>query len=95
MKLYINTHIGKGVLLLATLIVMLGATPFVQVAQAQYKPIADPLIIQIGGELFQHNCASCHGEKAQGTVADWQVAGQDGKYPPPPSMVLPTHGITP
>ncbi len=75
---------NKWVLFGATLIVILGVASFVQVTQVQYKPIDNPLTIQSGGELFQRNCASCHGQKAQGTVADWQVVGEDGKYPPPP-----------
>ena len=36
-----------------------------------------------GGQLFQKNCAACHGESAQGT-ANWQQADADGKFPPPP-----------
>lgn len=36
-----------------------------------------------GGQLFQKNCAKCHGNNAQGT-ANWQQPDVDGKYPPPP-----------
>ena len=36
-----------------------------------------------GGQLFQQNCAECHGAEAQGT-ANWQQPDADGKYPPPP-----------
>ena len=36
-----------------------------------------------GGQLFQKNCAVCHGTEAQGT-ASWQQPDADGKYPPPP-----------
>ena len=35
-----------------------------------------------GGQLFQKNCARCHGIEAQG-AANWQQADADGKYPPP------------
>ena len=72
---------SKRVLLLIALGVMSGA---VSLAQAQYQRIADPLVLQRGGTLFQQHCASCHGLEAQGTVEDWHIAGADGKYPPPP-----------
>ena len=36
-----------------------------------------------GGQLFQKNCAECHGVEAQG-MANWQQPDADGKYPPPP-----------
>ena len=37
-----------------------------------------------GRSLFQSNCAGCHGEKAQGIVADWRKPLPGGSYPPPP-----------
>jgi len=37
-----------------------------------------------GNQLFQNNCASCHGDQAQGLVADWKKTLPDGSYPPPP-----------
>ncbi len=37
-----------------------------------------------GKVLFQAHCASCHGEAAQGLVADWKKTLADGTYPPPP-----------
>lgn len=36
-----------------------------------------------GGNLFQKNCAACHGSNAEG-APNWQKPGPDGKYPPPP-----------
>ena len=36
-----------------------------------------------GQQLFQKNCAECHGSEAQGTV-NWRQADADGKFPPPP-----------
>ncbi len=36
-----------------------------------------------GGRLFQQNCASCHGQLAQGHT-NWQKPDANGKYPPPP-----------
>jgi mono/diheme cytochrome c family protein len=36
-----------------------------------------------GAEIYRQNCASCHGERAQGAFS-WQKPGADGKYLPPP-----------
>ena len=38
----------------------------------------------VGKEIFAVNCATCHGDNGQGTVADWQRPLSNGKYPPPP-----------
>ncbi len=37
-----------------------------------------------GKQVFADNCAVCHGDNGQGTVADWQRPLSNGKYPPPP-----------
>lgn len=37
-----------------------------------------------GAEIFKNNCASCHGDNAQGIVPDWRQTLPDGSYPPPP-----------
>ena len=36
-----------------------------------------------GRILFQTQCASCHGENAEGTP-EWRKTNPDGHYPPPP-----------
>lgn len=36
-----------------------------------------------GLEVFSKNCAACHGDKAQETIA-WKVRTASGHYPPPP-----------
>lgn len=36
-----------------------------------------------GEKLFLENCASCHGNKAQGTT-EWKKRDDAGNYPPPP-----------
>ncbi len=36
-----------------------------------------------GELLFNQNCASCHGQNAEGT-ADWKKTDANGNYPPPP-----------
>ena len=37
-----------------------------------------------GAATFVANCSTCHGDKAQGIVANWKQALPDGKYPAPP-----------
>ncbi len=44
---------------------------------------ADPALVARGSEVYQKNCASCHGGMAQG-APNWQRPGPDGKYPAPP-----------
>lgn len=39
---------------------------------------------QTGQLVFSENCASCHGEQAQGLAADWRQRLEDGSFPPPP-----------
>ena len=36
-----------------------------------------------GRRVFQNNCATCHGQQAQGTL-NWRKPLADGSYPPPP-----------
>jgi mono/diheme cytochrome c family protein len=40
--------------------------------------------VATGAAIFAANCATCHGELAQGLAADWQARLPDGSYPPPP-----------
>lgn len=40
-------------------------------------------VVNYGGQLFQQNCAVCHGANAEGT-SDWKQADANGNYPPPP-----------
>jgi len=44
---------------------------------------ADPALVARGSEVYQKNCAQCHGGMAQG-APNWQRPGPDGKYPAPP-----------
>jgi len=41
-------------------------------------------LIKTGKVIFKNNCASCHGDKAQGLHKDWKTPLEDGNYPPPP-----------
>lgn len=40
--------------------------------------------VNVGKQLFQNNCASCHGDQAQGLDTDWKKTLPDGSYPSPP-----------
>ena len=40
-------------------------------------------VVNHGAQLFQQNCAVCHGANAEGT-SDWKKADANGNYPPPP-----------
>ena len=40
-------------------------------------------VVDHGAELFQQNCAVCHGANAEGT-SDWKKTDANGNYPPPP-----------
>ena len=39
--------------------------------------------VKQGQQVFQQNCARCHGSEAQG-AANWRQRQADGSYPPPP-----------
>ena len=40
-------------------------------------------VVDYGAELFQQNCAVCHGVNAEGTK-EWKKTDANGNYPPPP-----------
>ncbi|MEX2324029.1 MAG: cytochrome c [Acidimicrobiia bacterium] len=40
-------------------------------------------VVQRGGQLYQANCASCHGADLAG-APDWKSPSEDGSYPAPP-----------
>lgn len=39
--------------------------------------------VESGATLFDENCATCHGSRAQGSF-NWKTPLEDGSYPPPP-----------
>ena len=47
------------------------------------RPAVDPQVLARGEAVFKQNCASCHGDRAQG-APNWERPGADGKYPAPP-----------
>ena len=46
-------------------------------------PTLDLAQVQTGRQVYQANCAGCHGASAQG-APNWATPGPDGLYPPPP-----------
>ena len=45
--------------------------------------VRDAATLARGHELFEQNCARCHGADAQGAF-NWRVRQADGSFPPPP-----------
>src|SRR6266851_134975 len=46
-------------------------------------PSLDPSVVERGRQVYQANCASCHGANAEGAPG-WQKADASGNFPPPP-----------
>lgn len=44
----------------------------------------DQEVVQLGGQIYADNCASCHGVNLEGQTANWRSPGPDGKLPAPP-----------
>jgi len=44
---------------------------------------SDPVRYTKGLELYQQNCAACHGRQGEGAV-NWQKRDEQGQYRPPP-----------
>lgn len=47
------------------------------------RPTLDLEQVQRGREIYQANCATCHGLNAEG-APNWATPGPDGLYPAPP-----------
>ncbi|MEK7816605.1 MAG: cytochrome c [Pseudomonadota bacterium] len=57
------------------------ATP--AVATTAPARVTDAGQLARGAEIYQANCAACHGPNAEG-APNWHQKGADGKFPPPP-----------
>jgi thiol:disulfide interchange protein DsbC len=62
-------------------VLILGSICLASAASSQRWYSADQL--KQGEMVFKLNCASCHGQNAEGT-ANWKQTDANGKYPPPP-----------
>lgn len=56
---------------------------FVVACGPQAEPPLDRELVASGAELYQKNCASCHGADLSGDP-NWKTPNDDGSYPPPP-----------
>jgi mono/diheme cytochrome c family protein len=46
-------------------------------------PKTDPAQVALGGKLYMHHCAACHGAKLEGQP-DWRKPLPNGRMPAPP-----------
>ena len=65
------------------LLIAIVATMFFSASALAEGRWFDESSVQKGAVLFKQNCASCHGNNAEGT-RDWKKTDSNGKYPPPP-----------
>ena len=65
------------------LILVIGLATLSQISLAQEGRGYSSELVKQGAQLFQQNCAGCHGVNAA-SVTNWQQKGEDGKYSPPP-----------
>lgn len=56
-----------------------GGLPVPEAPERQY----DPQQLAMGEKVYAAECASCHGDKAQG-ADNWKKRGPNGKFPAPP-----------
>lgn len=56
-----------------------GGLPVPEAPERQY----DPQQIAMGERVYKSECASCHGDTAQG-AENWRKRGPDGLFPAPP-----------
>lgn len=59
------------------------STSIETLAGGSVKRVNDPAQLALGRQVYQANCATCHGENAEG-APNWRQPGPDGRYPPPP-----------
>ncbi len=71
----------KKYLLVALLVFLAGCSDKEQPVSGRWYTSTQ---IVNGAEIFKNNCASCHGDNAQGTTTNWRQTLADGSYPPPP-----------
>ncbi len=68
----------------AAVVIGAASSAHAQSASTRDRASTDPRIVEAGGKLYRRNCAVCHGWRGEGTVANWNQPGPDGKMPPPP-----------
>ncbi|UWQ91008.1 c-type cytochrome [Rhodobacteraceae bacterium M382] len=76
----------RSMIILGCLSIAGAAALLVQVrseASAGGVPYTDPAAVFQGAQLYEENCASCHGDALQGE-ADWRSRDEEGYLPAPP-----------
>jgi len=68
-------------LLIAPLVFIAGCSDKEQAVSGRWYTLTQ---IDNGAKIFNNNCASCHGNSAQGTTPNWKQPLIDGTYPAPP-----------
>lgn len=71
------------VIFAVTFAVILGSWVLIASFSAPVRASTDDADIDTGRNLYQANCAACHGDKLQGQP-NWRTLGEDGKLPAPP-----------
>ncbi|HUV23304.1 MAG TPA: cytochrome c [Gammaproteobacteria bacterium] len=62
---------------------IIGLLMLVSMAASGGERWYDSEMVMTGTQLFQRNCAACHGANAEGT-REWKKTDATGHYPPPP-----------
>ena len=76
MNIEINPGMKK-LLIIPLIILLAGCNP-------EEKNKNSESMVLLGEEVFDNNCAVCHGLQGRGLVSNWKVKGADGNYPAPP-----------
>ncbi|MEX2624240.1 MAG: cytochrome c [Acidimicrobiia bacterium] len=75
---------SSGILKVRSVAVVLGLILAISACTDDQGPgTADEAVLERGGDLYQQNCAQCHGTDLSGDP-DWKTPNEDGSYPPPP-----------
>lgn len=52
-------------------------------SEEQQSPTMAEVSLEVGRQVYEQNCASCHGANGEGGE-NWRQRKPDGKFPPPP-----------
>lgn len=74
--------VGGIAVAVAVIAMVLSAVPGAAPLQGLLKP-DDPVVVAQGRQIYEVNCASCHGADLAGQP-DWQKRRADGRLPAPP-----------
>ena len=75
------SSVWKFALLFFTVITLIGCRNIDTASKHFTEP--DPSVLRLGKEIYDANCASCHGVDGQGQP-NWKTPDENGKRPAPP-----------